>query len=65
MVAWQIACRDVEDGNVGLKDLATLNSALLLKHVHKLFSKESNPCVDWVRQPLCGLGAALVRRRVC
>jgi hypothetical protein len=44
-----VACRDVEDSGVGLKDLATLNSALLLKHLHKLFSGESNPWTDWAR----------------
>jgi hypothetical protein len=44
-----VACRDVEDSGVGLKDLATLNSALLLKHLHKLFSRESNSWTDWVR----------------
>jgi hypothetical protein len=44
-----VACRDVEDSGVGLKDLATLNSVLLLKHLHKLFSRESNPWTDWVR----------------
>ncbi|CAN6168854.1 unnamed protein product [Urochloa humidicola] len=48
-VAWQLACREVEDGGVGLKDLATLNTSLLLKHIHKLFTGVSNPWTDWMR----------------
>ncbi|CAL5066773.1 unnamed protein product [Urochloa decumbens] len=48
-VAWQLACRGLEDGGVGLKDLATLNTSLLLKHIHKLFTGVNNPWTDWIR----------------
>jgi hypothetical protein len=36
-------------GGVGLKDLTTLNTSLLLKHVHKLFTGKVNPWADWIR----------------
>ncbi|CAL4957727.1 unnamed protein product [Urochloa decumbens] len=48
-VAWELACRDINDGGVGLKDLATLNTSLLLKHIHKLFAGVQNPWTDWMR----------------
>jgi hypothetical protein len=49
LVAWVLAYQDSNDGGVGLKDLATLNASLLFKHVHKLFTGEANPWVDWIR----------------
>jgi hypothetical protein len=48
-VAWELACHSKEDGSLGLMDLATLNKSLMMKHVHKMFSGESNPWTDWIR----------------
>ncbi|CAL5065864.1 unnamed protein product [Urochloa decumbens] len=48
-VAWDLVCRDINDGGVGLKDLVTLNTSLLLKHIHKLFTGVRNPWTDWMR----------------
>ncbi|KAF8779507.1 hypothetical protein HU200_002560 [Digitaria exilis] len=48
-VAWELACRSKEDGGLGLKDLATLNKGLMMRHVHKLFMGESNLWTDWIR----------------
>jgi hypothetical protein len=48
-VAWELACHSKENGGLGLKDLATLNKSLMMKHVHKLFTGESNPWTDWIR----------------
>jgi hypothetical protein len=48
-VAWELACGSKADGNLGLKDLATINTSLLLKHVPKVFTSDSNPWVDWVQ----------------
>ncbi|CAL4911160.1 unnamed protein product [Urochloa decumbens] len=48
-VAWELACRDKDDGGLGLKDLAVLNKSLMMKQVHKLFTGESNPWADWIR----------------
>jgi hypothetical protein len=47
-VAWELACHSKENGGLGLKDLATLNKSLMMKHVHKLFTGESNPWTDWI-----------------
>ncbi|CAL4983020.1 unnamed protein product [Urochloa decumbens] len=47
-VARELACRSKEDGGLSLKDLATLNKSLMMKHVHKLFTRESNPWTDWI-----------------
>jgi hypothetical protein len=48
-VAWELACHSKEDGSLGLMDLATLNKSLMMKHVHKMFTGESNPWTDWIR----------------
>jgi hypothetical protein len=47
-VAWELACHSKENGGLDLKDLATLNKSLMMKHVHKLFTGESNPWTDWI-----------------
>ncbi|KAF8768539.1 hypothetical protein HU200_007528 [Digitaria exilis] len=41
--------RSKEDGGLGIKDLATLNKSLMLKHIHKLLRGDRNPWADWIR----------------
>ncbi|KAF8725914.1 hypothetical protein HU200_020482 [Digitaria exilis] len=48
-VAWDLACRSRGDGGLGLRDLATMNKSLMMKHIHKLFAGDSNPWADWIR----------------
>jgi hypothetical protein len=48
-MAWELAYHSKKDGGLDLKDLTTLNKSLMMKHVHKLFTRESNPWTEWIR----------------
>ena len=47
MVAWPLAQRPKHKGGLGLKNLCLQNDALLLKQLHKFYSKVDIP---WVQQ---------------
>jgi hypothetical protein len=51
-VTLELVCRSKADGGFGLKYLATLNTSLLLKHVHKLFADDNNLASTMVASPL-------------
>lgn len=45
LVAWKKACLAKEQGGLGIIDLKTQNTALLLKFLHKFYNKEDLPWV--------------------
>jgi hypothetical protein len=45
LVAWETACKAKKDGGLGIIDLKTHNTALLLKYVHKFYNRDSYSCV--------------------
>jgi hypothetical protein len=47
LVAWKHACRSKEDARLGIINLGTHNTALLLKFLHKFYNKLDLP---WVHQ---------------
>jgi hypothetical protein len=47
LVAWHLAQRPKQKGGLGIKKLQLQNDALLLKQLHKFYSKEDVP---WVQQ---------------
>jgi hypothetical protein len=53
-VAWATDCRLKEEDGLGITDLETQNTCLLLKTVDKLIAKliagHRNPWADWVRR---------------
>ncbi|CAL5040144.1 unnamed protein product [Urochloa decumbens] len=48
-VAWTMACRLKEEDGLGIIDISTQDTCLLLKTVHKLLTGDSNPWANWVR----------------
>jgi hypothetical protein len=46
LVAWKKACLAKKDGGLGIIDLITHNTSLLLKFLHKFYNHDSTP---WVR----------------
>jgi hypothetical protein len=46
-VAWSLAQRPKKKGGLGIKNLYLQNDALLMKQLHKFYSKEDTP---WVQQ---------------
>jgi hypothetical protein len=43
--AWQMVCLPKREGGLGVIDLCVQNDALLLKTLHKFFSREDVPWV--------------------
>jgi hypothetical protein len=46
LVSWKQACRSKEDGGLGIINLRTQNTALLLKFLHKFYNKLDLPWVS-------------------
>lgn len=46
LVAWRTACRSKEEGGLGIIDLRTQNTALLLKYLHKFYNSHDLPWVQ-------------------
>lgn len=38
LVSWEVACKSKEQGGLGIIDLRTQNTALLMKHLHKFYN---------------------------
>lgn len=45
LVAWTVACRPTEQGGLGIIDVRSHNTALLLKYLYKFYSKADLPWV--------------------
>lgn len=45
-VAWETACRSKDEGGLGIIDIKSQNTALLLKHLHKFYNHADIP---WVK----------------
>lgn len=52
LVAWTQACRSKEEGGLGIINLRTNNTALLLKYLYKFYSKAELPWVQLTWQKL-------------
>jgi hypothetical protein len=48
LVAWETIQKPIEKGGLGVINLRLQNDALLLKHLHKFYNRESLPWVDLV-----------------
>jgi hypothetical protein len=48
LVAWETVQKPKEKGGLGVLNLKLQNDALLLKHLHKFYNRESLPWVDLV-----------------
>jgi hypothetical protein len=48
LVAWEIVQKPKEKGGLGVLNLKLQNDALLLKHLHKFYNRDSLPWVDLV-----------------
>jgi hypothetical protein len=59
LVAWDQVCRPKDQGGLGIRCLATQNSCLLVKLLHRLFSAASSP---WARWAWASLGGPLTSR---
>lgn len=46
LAAWEYACKSKEDGGLGIIDLKSQNSALLLKHLDKFYNHDNIPSVS-------------------
>jgi hypothetical protein len=46
--AWNLVCLPKDEGGLGVLNLTTQNEALLLKNLHKFFSKVDTPWVQLV-----------------
>lgn len=46
LVAWKTTCRSKEEGGLGIVDLGTQNTALLLKFLHMFYNKMDLPWVN-------------------
>ncbi|KAM0879513.1 hypothetical protein ACQ4PT_034188 [Festuca glaucescens] len=49
LVSWETACQLRSEGGLGLIDLGTQNTCLLLKSVYRLLTSEENPWTEWIR----------------
>ena len=49
LVAWDGVCSDKGEGGLGVTDLMTRNTCLLLKLLHRLFTAMGCSWADWVR----------------
>ncbi|GJN15619.1 hypothetical protein PR202_gb02549 [Eleusine coracana subsp. coracana] len=47
-VAWEVVCADKDEGGLGVRDLRTQNTSLLLKLIHKVVSRADSPWVNWI-----------------
>lgn len=56
LVAWTTVCRSKEEGGLGIVDLRTQNTALLLKYLHKFYNKLDLPWVSLTWQSLYSNG---------
>jgi hypothetical protein len=43
--AWKMVCKEKKEGGLGVIDIKMQNEALLIKHLHKFFNRESIPWV--------------------
>jgi hypothetical protein len=48
LAAWSLVCRPKKHGGLGVRNLELQNKALLLKQLHKFYSKDSTPWVSLV-----------------
>ena len=48
LAAWDTVCRPKDRGGLGVKNLALQNTALLLKQLHKFFSKLISLGSNWL-----------------
>jgi hypothetical protein len=48
LVAWKKVTTPKDKGGLGLKNLRTMNDALLIKHLHKFYNKEDVPWVQLI-----------------
>lgn len=46
LVAWETACKPKEEGGLGIIDIKSQNSALLMKFLDKFYNKSVIPWVD-------------------
>ena len=53
LVAWDNVCLPCDQGGLGIKDLATQNTCLLLKLLHKLYGSQLTSWARWVRRNVC------------
>lgn len=56
MVTWSIVCRPKDQGGLGIMDIYTLNKALLMKNLHKFYSKHDIPWVNLIWETYYGNG---------
>ncbi|KAK4384290.1 hypothetical protein Sango_3075900 [Sesamum angolense] len=54
-VSWEVVCRPIEEGGLGIKDILALNRALMSKHLWAVI-KQDRTCiwVDWIIQVRLG-----------
>jgi hypothetical protein len=53
LVAWDGVCSDKGEGGLGVTDLMTRNTCLLLKLLHRLFTTMGSSWAGWVRGRVC------------
>jgi hypothetical protein len=47
-VAWDVACRPIEEGGLNIKKLETQNICLRLKFIHKLHMPNKSSWANWI-----------------
>jgi hypothetical protein len=53
LVAWDKVCLDKDEGGLGVTDLMTRNTCLLLKLLHRLFTAVGSSWASWARGRVC------------
>ncbi|CAO2153322.1 unnamed protein product [Urochloa humidicola] len=53
LIAWDQVKQDKAHGGLGIRDLGTQNTCLLLKLIHRLHTSTASSWVNWVRQHAC------------
>jgi hypothetical protein len=48
-VDWDVVCRSIEEGGIGIKNLETQNICLLLKFIHKLHTSNNCSWAKWIQ----------------
>ncbi|KAJ9536468.1 hypothetical protein OSB04_un000349 [Centaurea solstitialis] len=48
-IAWDVVCRPIANGGLGLRKLATWNRAMVAKHLWDVLTSRSTLWVDWIR----------------
>jgi len=50
LVNWETVMKPLQEGGLGVRNLAAHNAALLLKLMHRLFNPEQSAWASWARQ---------------